>query len=494
MKMIFDNNTAKNISTKAHALFQIALKDRANDGQSSYLKQMFTNKYGATYRPSGIYIHSRKYNTEFYTFTNYILCKMPENSIIEQDVKNCFWNLMDDFILNHHKKENFGTSFINAIKGYNYKNHKLAIDNYIISLHGINTFSVGSINIELKRNVLKEIRNIKNKIASKKSTPYRKNLTHALNSTIFFENKKRHSAFKITLNGIFADADAAAQKLVNAFITLYRIYRIYKFNVQPEDFLQGAGISESKPFLFTFSRTRRGLIYTNTNLSLGGFSMPQLYAISPDIVKEINKTDFMAIGNQLLDYSKLQTNTLAFNVFTALDWMARARQSEILAEKYLFNFTAIEALLSDKRKLSSLGLTNNIAGYTAELLNSIISIKDCKRGSLENTNKIYTFMKKLYETRSKIVHNGLTKVNFNEAATSQTFAELIVFSIISNYKEFLNLSQKELWDKLDKTWIFKNNKPTFFLYKIKLLQTKVSILFRKTADYIIKLFHKNNQL
>lgn len=493
METIIDKNTAKNISIKANALFKIALKDRTNDGQSSYLKRMFTNKYGATYRPSGIYIHSEKYNKEVNIFTNYILCKMPENSITDQDIKKCFWDLVDNFSINN-KKGNFGNSFVDKIKGYNYKNHNLAIDNYIISLHDINTFSVGSINIELKRNVLKEIRNIKTSIASKKSAQYRKNLTRALNSTNFFENKKRHSAFKITLNGIFADADAAAQKLVNAFITLYRIYRIYILNVKQEDFLQGAGISESKPFLFTFSSTSRGLIYTNTNLTLGGFSMPQVYAITPNIVKAINKTDFMEIGNQLLDYSKLKTNILAFNVFTALDWMARARQSEIFAEKYLFNFTAIEALLSDKRKLPSLGLTNNIAGYTAELLTSIISMKDCKTGSLENTNKIYMFMKDLYETRSKIVHNGLTKVNFNEAAISQTFAELVVFGIISNYKEFLNKSQKELWDELNKPWIYKNNKIAFFLYKIKLLPTEVSMFFRKTAVSIIELFRKNKQL
>lgn len=122
------------------------------------------------------------------------------------------------------------------------------------------------------------------------------------------------------------------------------------------------------------------------------------YEINNKVVEELAKSNFQEICNSVFFANK---DTVKERLQRTLGWMTKARASEDVATRFLFFFTALEALLTSSEKDTV--ITDTIARNVATII-----------AKIDYRYKIYKEVKTLYATRSRLVHSGMRDVMESE--------------------------------------------------------------------------------
>jgi hypothetical protein len=132
----------------------------------------------------------------------------------------------------------------------------------------------------------------------------------------------------------------------------------------------------------------------------GGSSVPPWYEIDAAVVAKSREATFISRAELIFDPPK---KSLAERVGQGLGWLTRGRQAEDRAERLLYFFTAIEALLSNDDKTAP--VVQTIARHAAVLLTN------------ENEQRavIARSAKALYELRSSLAHAGTRAILWSAA-------------------------------------------------------------------------------
>jgi Apea-like HEPN len=140
----------------------------------------------------------------------------------------------------------------------------------------------------------------------------------------------------------------------------------------------------------------------------GAHGIIKSYEIDRQIELAITDPAFLARAKLIFDPAK---GSLAERMNQGLGWLTRGRQTSDRAERLLFNFTAIEALLSTADKTAP--VTQTIARHAAAILTDDAAAR-------ANTAQ---HIRELYELRSAVVHAGSRPVAWTQAKQAQNLAE-----------------------------------------------------------------------
>ncbi|RWP41170.1 HEPN domain-containing protein [Mesorhizobium sp.] len=176
------------------------------------------------------------------------------------------------------------------------------------------------------------------------------------------------------------------------------------------------GMVESHPTRVS-TRYKEGVKFDGSRALAGGHSLPTWYEI--DAAAVATTADAKFISNAELIFAAPKKG-LAERVSQGLGWLTRGRQADERAERLLYFFTAIEALLSNDDKTAP--VVQTIARHGAVLL--------CNNNA--QRAKIATQIKKLYSYRSALVHTGNRSILWSAANESQILVESMLHRVLQN--------------------------------------------------------------
>jgi Apea-like HEPN len=158
---------------------------------------------------------------------------------------------------------------------------------------------------------------------------------------------------------------------------------------------------------------------TGTNVSVRSERPLGLYVFDgatadPERVEALDRR-----GIQIFNASR---GSVAERVQQGLGWLTRARTSYDRPERFLYFFTALEALLSSDDK--SAPIVQTIARHAAALWTN----------DKEDRAGIAAEIKKLYEVRSALVHAGKRGVSAGSALTAQYIVECLFVRVLEAEK------------------------------------------------------------
>lgn len=158
-----------------------------------------------------------------------------------------------------------------------------------------------------------------------------------------------------------------------------------------------------------------GISLDRNGISQGGMSRAPRYCIDQEAFEYISTKEFQAIVGKLFGCNK---KSIGARVRQSLGWLAKGRQCEDRAERFLYFFTALEALLSSDDKTAP--VVQTIARNAASILTNNV------QGRADNAKLI----KNLYAGRSALVHTGTRSVTVRQANTIEAITEVVCWRIL----------------------------------------------------------------
>lgn len=146
----------------------------------------------------------------------------------------------------------------------------------------------------------------------------------------------------------------------------------------------------------------------NQTASVLNHGIIKSYEIDQHVEAAVTDPAFVARAKMIFDPPK---DSVAERMHHGLGWLTRGRQSADRAERLLYTFTAIEALLSNNDKTAP--VTQTIARHAAAILTD------------DPTARFNTaaLISSLYGFRSTVVHKGGRPVAWTQAKQAQSIAE-----------------------------------------------------------------------
>jgi hypothetical protein len=198
-------------------------------------------------------------------------------------------------------------------------------------------------------------------------------------------------------------ASQNAQWMADIFVSALRL------GLRPADYCHRPRIGKVEADPFSRYLTHDRPIRFNEEVSYfgGGRSISQ-YKVDTDFEARFHSTEFQARLNLVL---APKSNSLGARLGNALGWCTRGRQAKDNSERLLYFFTAIESLLSEKSGF--VPVSDSIARY--------ISVIIAKK--IEDRERTYREVKKLYGLRSELVHRGHRNAHWLNANNIQNICE-----------------------------------------------------------------------
>jgi hypothetical protein len=185
--------------------------------------------------------------------------------------------------------------------------------------------------------------------------------------------------------------------LINVAISFLRLsYPAGRF-----DFFPSVGDQEA-PAIEEARTTDSGFTFTEDAISGGSHKTPYVYVVDDSILTISRSVQFQERARLVFAPPKA---SVAERFGAGLGWLTRGRQSADRAERFLYFFTAIEALLSSSDATAP--VVQTISRYAATVLQPNIKERILLAKQLVS----------LYATRSALVHTG--KRNVLQAAVDQ---------------------------------------------------------------------------
>lgn len=148
----------------------------------------------------------------------------------------------------------------------------------------------------------------------------------------------------------------------------------------------------------------------------GGLLTVGWYEINSRVAAELGDPDLQMKANILFDPPD---RSLAHRVANGLGWMTRGRQVSDRAERLLYFFTALEALLTSSDKTAP--VTQTISRHVAVILSQDVKAR----------LGLYNQTKGLYALRSTVVHSGRREVLGQDVNSLQTYVESIFWIVLN---------------------------------------------------------------
>lgn len=205
----------------------------------------------------------------------------------------------------------------------------------------------------------------------------------------------------VTVQGMTKQLDDTVRWMIDVTVSFIRLHYTEAIGFFPR-----VGDAESHPIDVTKSEVE-GFHISDDRLSTGRGDLPPWYEIDAELAGKITSPSSCKKLSNLLDP---QRDTVAERVQQMLGWLTRGRRTGDAAERVLFFFTAIEALLSSKSVDGP--VTQTIARYAAV----IISDDVLRRPTIAKE------VIALYAVRSRIVHRGERAVAMIEANRTHLYA------------------------------------------------------------------------
>lgn len=225
-------------------------------------------------------------------------------------------------------------------------------------------------------------------------------------------------AVTVTIYGVcwVIDVDAIAENvqeegrwLIDVAVSLLRLTHTPWQGLPPK-----IGDREPHPIHPTIAHNDGVKLQGPTVLAGGGRVLPW-YEIDAAAAASAATSEFLAKASAIFAPTK---DSLAARVSQGLGWLSRGRQSPDRAERLLYFFTAIEALLSGADK--SAPVVQTIARHAAVLLSNDNAERE-RHASL---------LRALYGLRSALVHNGNRGIDWTAANASQEYAEAMFYVVL----------------------------------------------------------------
>lgn len=156
----------------------------------------------------------------------------------------------------------------------------------------------------------------------------------------------------------------------------------------------------------------------NAPVSSSVSRIPGTYIVDDAVVRVTEEQKFKDRVPVIFNPAK---NSLAERFGQGLGWLSRGRQTVDRAERFLFFFTAIEALLSSNDK--SAPVVQTISRHAATILHTDPLERENFAGQLRS----------LYEVRSALVHAGKRNVSQMQTMAAQKIAEELYKAVMENY-------------------------------------------------------------
>lgn len=189
----------------------------------------------------------------------------------------------------------------------------------------------------------------------------------------------------VSVQGMPNGLELQALWFIDVAISFVRLH--YK---EPKGLFPGLADIEPHPISSQPSQSQ-GVSIGPDGPAFGAGSALPWYELDADIIEVLNSSKVVGVAEQVFNP---KSNSLAERMQQALGWLTRARRAQEPAERVLFFFTAIEALLSGASKDGP--ITETISRYAGVIW-----------GEKPDTRlALYTSLKKHYDLRSRIVHNG----------------------------------------------------------------------------------------
>jgi hypothetical protein len=233
-----------------------------------------------------------------------------------------------------------------------------------------------------------------------------------------YEFKLPATVWRVRVHAAKGHVEEEALWLINVALGLLRL----SYLSGNYDFFPSVGDVETSPL--EEARTGdRGFVITEKGMSGGSLKMPNLYIVDEALI-EISKTQKFQARTKAVFYPG--KDTLGESFGTGLGWLTRGRQCTDRAERFLYFFTAVEALLSSNDKTAP--IVQTICRSAAVVLQTDPSQRADVAKSLA----------KLYETRSGLVHRGKRLVSQLAVNELQNLAEHLFKAVL----ELTDLTQK----------------------------------------------------
>lgn len=218
--------------------------------------------------------------------------------------------------------------------------------------------------------------------------------------------------WSVTVTAAKGNVEEEALWLINVALSLLRLsypkeqYMLFPYRNDIED----------RPITETSGKTG-GIIVTEQGMSGGGFSAPKLYTIDEKVQIITEEKEFQDQAEAV--FVGQAKGSLSVRFGQGLGWLTRGRQTADRAERFLFFFTAIEALLASDDK--SAPVVQTLARYASVLLTE----------EPAGRSKVAKHIRKLYQKRSALVHTGQRNVSWTEVKDVQVLAEAIYSRVLS---------------------------------------------------------------
>lgn len=187
-------------------------------------------------------------------------------------------------------------------------------------------------------------------------------------------------------------------------------------------FARGAGIfnalspnigdRDPSPFYFDDGLSSHVVVnFNDDGISYGGWTAGRHYLITNKSVSVLADRQFDTIANKVFFPAK---NSVADRLHRALGWLAKGRQAQELATRFLFFFTALESLLTNNSAAAP--VTETISRNVATMISET-----------DHRFSTYKILKKLYSARSETVHSGSREIPESSCNMLQIIVEMTCY-------------------------------------------------------------------
>lgn len=191
---------------------------------------------------------------------------------------------------------------------------------------------------------------------------------------------------------------------------------------------------ENQPFNRHITFDEHIVVGEKGNFSLGGGKAGRRYELGEEAKLALSD---QAVKDRIALIFEPPSKSLAQRFSQGLGWLAKGRQAKDRSDRFLFFFTALEALLSSDDK--SAPVVQTIARHAAVLWTN----------EIPERIKISKNIRNLYATRSALVHAGRRSVTYEGANEIHRIAENIFFSVWDTTD--LKMQHSNFFDKLSQS-------------------------------------------
>lgn len=217
--------------------------------------------------------------------------------------------------------------------------------------------------------------------------------------------------WRVSIQAARGHVEEEATWLINIAISLLRLsYPVEKHY----SFFPRIGEKESLPIILE-PITKQGMTLAENGAWSGETTARKIYEIDEGVLAVAASESFKRRAHAIFYPAR---RSLGERLGQGLGWMSRARQTSDRAEKFLFFFTAIEALLSSDDKTAP--VVQTISRYVAVIL------WDEAKPRFQLANLV----KSLYVARSALIHTGKRNVSNLDVRTIQQVVENVYWVVM----------------------------------------------------------------